>query len=73
MWEPTGFVDAQRLGNLMRFANHKDADSNVDVVLSNFEGEIRVMFWAKRKIKEEEEIFIDYGKNFFTKNSKWSA
>ena len=68
--ESFGFVDAQRIGNLMRFANHKGSDqNNVDVVLSNYEGQIKVMFWSKRKIKEEEEIFIDYGRDFF-KNSK---
>jgi len=68
--ESFGFVDAQRIGNLMRYANHKSADqNNVDVVLTNYEGQMKIMFWSKKKIKEEEEIFIDYGRDFF-KNSK---
>lgn len=54
----------------MRFANHKGTEhNNVDVVLTNYEGLMKLMFWSKRKIKEEEELFIDYGRDFF-KNSK---
>ena len=28
-WENVGFIDAQKFGNLLRFANHNEKDSNV--------------------------------------------
>jgi SET domain-containing protein len=62
-----GFIDAKSFGNLLRYANHSN-EANIDVKFCKKDGISQVMFSAKRKIKAEEEIFINYGKDFW-KNS----
>ena len=61
-----GFIDARNFGNLLRYANHS-SEANVDVKTCNNLGQSQIMFVAKKKIKIEQEILIDYGKNFFKK------
>lgn len=65
MQEHRGFVDAQKFGNLLRFANHSAKDANIVVQYSCFEREMKIAFWSKRRIKPEEELYIDYGPDFF--------
>ena len=59
-------MDAEKFGNLLRFANHQPKnESNAESKYCLYERVIRVQFWTKRKIDCEQEIFIDYGKSFF--------
>lgn len=59
-------IDATRLGNNARFINHsKNANIVAKQILSN--GMSKIGFYAKRNIKENEELFFDYKYNEQTK------
>ncbi|KAH8194504.1 hypothetical protein TruAng_011327 [Truncatella angustata] len=57
-------VCAQTHGNLTRFFNHS-CDNNVEVRVECVGGRQIVAFQAKRDIEENEQIFIDYGPDYF--------
>jgi len=60
-----GFLDAKSFGNLLRFINHKSQKQNVKVQKLRLEGQHVITLVSKRDIYEGEELFFDYGKDFF--------
>lgn len=53
------FIDATRRGNIMRFTNHS-CEPNAVLQKWTVNGELRVGFYAKRRIGVDEELVIDY-------------
>jgi len=61
--ENTNFnIDAARIGSLMKLINNSFHDMiNCTVRYTRVRGEIRIALYAKRQIKNGEELFFDYG------------
>ncbi|KAF9219901.1 SET domain-containing protein [Gyrodon lividus] len=58
--------DAARIGNATRFLNHKgENQDNVDARTVLVNGEHQIGFFTKRKVKAKEELFLDYGVNYW--------
>lgn len=62
-------IDALKEGNLMRFINHSESP-NVQPIWLNHKGLLRLVFIAKRPIKKGEQLFFNYGKDYWRKRKK---
>ncbi|KAM0686724.1 hypothetical protein COBT_002046 [Conglomerata obtusa] len=60
--EDYGTIDATRIGNNARFINHSK-NANLDARQMIVNGILRMGMYAKRDIKENEELFFDYKYN----------
>ena len=60
-----GWVDGAVYSNWTRFVNHS-CDNNVQAERTVVGGRQTILFAALRDIGEGEELFIDYGKDYFT-------
>eukprot|EP00347_Sterkiella_histriomuscorum_P022962 403336477 len=69
-----GFRDAINIGSLMRYMNHYDMKSkkvNVEVIIRKYQGASHiVVFRAKQDIQVGEELYINYGNDYFKKLEK---
>lgn len=64
---PDEIFDAARIGNATRFLNHKGmGEDNVDARTMLINGEHQIGFFAKKKVKPGEELFLDYGEGYWT-------
>nr|CCA25125.1 polycomblike protein putative [Albugo laibachii Nc14]CCA25759.1 polycomblike protein putative [Albugo laibachii Nc14] len=55
-------IDAARMGNKMKFANHRPlSQASLEAKIVVVRGEQRVAFFAKENIKAGQELFFDYG------------
>ncbi|KAI6035702.1 hypothetical protein EDC04DRAFT_3033614, partial [Pisolithus marmoratus] len=58
--------DAAQVGNLTRFLNHKgNRVDNVDATSVLVNGEHQIGFFTKRRVDAGEELFLDYGQNYW--------
>ncbi|KAG9310844.1 hypothetical protein JVU11DRAFT_8698 [Chiua virens] len=58
--------NAAYLGNSTRFLNHMTREeANVDAVYKLVNGEHQIGFFTTKKVKEGEELFVDYGDNYW--------
>lgn len=63
-------IDASRKGNMLRFVNHACGGSNAHVLcVLDEQGEKRICFFASSPIESGNEIFVDYGIEYFHKNA----
>ncbi len=68
--DETGYViDARYSGNVARTINHSDKP-NVEAVTVFIENQPRVIYTAARNIKSGEELFVDYGEDYWHKWTK---
>lgn len=57
-------INASRCGNILRFANHSfEPNAICDHIF--FEGAWSIIFYTQKNIKKGEEIFIDYGEEYW--------
>lgn len=62
--------DAAQVGNLTRFLNHKgNGMDNVDASSILVNGEHQIGFFTKRIVGTGEELFLDYGLNYWLNHS----
>lgn len=62
----TWIIDAARVGNNTRYANHAEgSDSNCEARIRIVNGEHRIGFFAIKKIGVGEEILLDYGEGYW--------
>jgi len=62
----TWIIDAARVGNNTRYANHaKEPDSNCEARIRVVNGEHRIGFFATKRIGVGEEILLDYGPEYW--------
>lgn len=59
-------IDAKCSGNHTRFINHS-FEPNVELVSVDYEGQIRVLLYAKRQIEAGEQLLYDYGDDYWSK------
>ena len=58
-------IDAQYFGNKTRFVNHlTEKFANAKVFVIKVRDESMVIFYARKKIEEGEELFFDYGEKY---------
>jgi len=63
--DETGFVlDARYSGNVARTINHADFP-NLEAITIFIEGQPRVIYAACRDIQKGEELFVDYGEDYW--------
>lgn len=53
-------VDATKLGNKIRFANHSD-NPNCKSIIKNVIGDRKIGIYALHNIKKDDELFFNYG------------
>lgn len=62
-------IDALLLGNLMRFINHSD-EPNVQPLCAVDRGLLHYIFVARNSIKKGDQLFLNYGVDYWTKRRK---
>lgn len=62
-------IDARVYGNELRFTNHSD-HPNVATSYIVVDGKYRLIFFANSKIKAGQQLFIDYGKPYWSGTRK---
>ena len=73
-----GFIDAQNFGNLMRFSNHQGSARQINILSSHLfqhhnHASSVIVFRAKSEIKPGNELFLNYGSNFFASKAQGLA
>jgi len=68
----TWVIDAARLGNNSRYANHEKSHSNCEAQIRLVNGEHRIGFFATKKIGAGKEILLDYGEKYWENSSDMS-
>ncbi|CAB3406276.1 unnamed protein product [Caenorhabditis bovis] len=56
-------IDANNMGNMIRFANHSDKDSNCYAKIILVNGEHRIGIFARKDLKYGDELLFDYSYN----------
>ncbi|KAI0312600.1 hypothetical protein OF83DRAFT_631933 [Amylostereum chailletii] len=66
------YSDSARAGNETRYINHPvtRADMNVNASLFLVNGEFRMGIWSLTGIPKGDELFLDYGKDYFPEDSE---
>ncbi len=57
-------IDAEMCGNYTHFINHSDS-SNVEPIAVIHGGVLRIIFYTKHKIAQDEQLTYDYGKDYW--------
>lgn len=58
-------VDARDIGGLSRFINHS-SEPNLMSALATIEGISHIILYAKREIQKDEQLFYDYGVDYWS-------
>lgn len=67
-YDPDGLglvVDSEKMGNMLRFANHESPEPNTEAQMVPYKNLWHVLYIAKRDIAPHEEVTISYGDSYW--------